>query len=63
MSYLEKQSFSAVDYVLNYILIKLCVPEQEAANKNIADSETEIKTLKGEVETLTEEKTQLSSGN
>ena len=62
MSYLEKQSFSAVDYVLNYILIKLCVPEQEAANKKIADSKTEIKTLK-EVETLTEEKTQLSSGN
>ena len=62
MSYLEKQSFSAVDYVLYYIIIKLCVSEQEAANKKIADSKTEIKTLK-EVETLTEEKTQLSSGN
>ena len=48
---------------INFILYKLYVSELEAANKKIANSETEIRTLKRDVETLTEEKIELSEGN
>ena len=39
------------------------VLEKEAANKKITDLETEIQTLKTEVEILTEEKVKQSAGN
>ena len=46
-----------------FSFIKLYVSELKAANKKIANSETEIQTLKREIETLTEEKMEQSLGN
>ena len=49
--------------LLNSILVKLYVSDQEAAEKKIADLDAEVQTLNGKVETLTEGKIQQSSGN
>ena len=57
------QSPSAIEYLMNFILFMLYVLEREAANKKITDLETEIETLKTEVEILTEEKVKQLAGN
>ena len=43
--------------------MKLFASEQEAANKKIADLETEVQTLERKVEKITDEKIKKSSGN
>ena len=58
-----RQSTFVIDYLLNYIILKLFVSEQETANKKIADLETELQTLKRKVEKITDEKIKKSSGN